>query len=761
MHRTTTSTILKVAASAIVAAAAANSAAAADWITRHGLNATQYQDFYNNELPAGYRLLSVDVNGPSNDPNFAGVWIQDQYANPGDWDARHGLTSDEYQQYTSDMDAQGFRVVAVAAYGTYPNERYAAAYVKDGTPDTDWAARHRMTEAQLSQEANDLSNQGLTMEFLSAFGSGADTRYSAVWRKNYKGWSKWVRWDMSESEYQDEVNSRAGAGYRVMHFDVWGTNANPRFGAIFVRPDGNQWEHQPHWVARHNQTGQQHQDLADDYVGTDMQPLTALEYGDSNNPKFGSVWVKTHGAPSFKKTGIADPVLTPFDQAMEDFMTSRKIRNGSLAVTYEGRLVLNRGYTYAPSNWPTTQPEDMFRTASVSKLYTAVAIFQLIENNTPTGNGPLTLQSTLGDIGGAVGTGWTDTDIEDITIGQLLTHTAGWENDSDVLPGAFDPMFSDFAIEDDLGINLPTTPADVLDWMKQFNLNYNPGDTYSYSNFGYSILGRVIEQLSGQTYEQYVQSNILCPIGAGDMFVGDSLAQDVDPREVPYVEPMRRFRTSRFGTGELVLWPYGGFNVNTFDAHGGWVASAQDLARFANAFRDKTISPLLTEASINDMWKTNPKKSDKTFGWSQKVGYKYHNGSIPGTWAYTIVRDDGITISVLFNQRSADNNVPLKDNDWEIRNDLLDAADQINNMIVGGAPAWPNVDLWDDGNDCRPKSEKKFDLNGDLVVDGRDLATLLAAWGDCDTSAPCDMDGNGDGRIDGAELAAMLSEWGN
>ena len=183
----------------------AQAATAAPWIARHGLNPTQYQDFYDNELPNGYRLFSVDVNGPTNNPYFAGVWIADQYSDPGEWDAIHGYTSAQYQSYAEDRDDEGYRINAVAAYGTYPNEVYAAAFVKDGTPDADWAARHRMTEAELNQEANDMVNLGLTMEFISATGSGNDTRYAAVWRKNYTGWSKWVRWDMSEAEYQQEV----------------------------------------------------------------------------------------------------------------------------------------------------------------------------------------------------------------------------------------------------------------------------------------------------------------------------------------------------------------------------------------------------------------------------------------------------------------------------------------------------------------------------------------------------------------------------
>src|SRR5262249_37347090 len=124
-------------------------------------------------------------------------------------------------------------------------------------------------------------------------------------------------------------------------------------------------------------------------------------------------------------------------------------------------------------------------------------------------------------------------------------------------------------------------------------LDADPGSRYAYSNFGYCVLGRVIEKISGQSYEAFVREKILAPLGITRMRIGATLDGHQAPGEVRYYTPNNATGTSVFPGGEEVSGPYGAFFLEAMDAHGGWIASAIDLVRFASALNDPAHSPIL------------------------------------------------------------------------------------------------------------------------------------------------------------------------
>jgi CubicO group peptidase (beta-lactamase class C family) len=78
--------------------------------------------------------------------------------------------------------------------------------------------------------------------------------------------------------------------------------------------------------------------------------------------------------------GLEVQELSAFDTTMKDFMTSRDISAGALAITYHSRLVFARGYTWSDVNAPATHPTSLFRIASLSKPITATGILKLVED---------------------------------------------------------------------------------------------------------------------------------------------------------------------------------------------------------------------------------------------------------------------------------------------------------------------------------------------------------------------------------------------
>src|SRR5690606_6837960 len=95
---------------------------------------------------------------------------------------------------------------------------------------------------------------------------------------------------------------------------------------------------------------------------------------------------------------------------------------------------------------------------------------------------------------------YADPRVQDITVHQLLRHEGGWTE-----------VFGDW------GADIPIYVNQVL---TRTTLGYAPGTSYYYSNFGYLILGKIIEKISGETYADYVKSKILAPMGITDMHIG-------------------------------------------------------------------------------------------------------------------------------------------------------------------------------------------------------------------------------------------------
>jgi len=408
----------------------------------------------------------------------------------------------------------------------------------------------------------------------------------------------------------------------------------------------------------------------------------------------GAAALSSSGAPGFsaalvKKTTVA----AAFDPAMEAFMAARKVPGGALAVVKDRRLVHARGYGWADRDKKIpVNPGSLFRIASVSKPITAVAVLKLVEER------KLDLDARAFDIvrlPPVLEAGRPpDARLSRVTIRQLLQHTGGWDRDK-----GYDPMFRPKRIAEKTNTSSPASAQAVIRYMLGQPLDFDPGSRYAYSNFGYCVLGRVIEQISGRPYEVFVQENVLAPIGAGGARIGASLDGRQAPGEVRYYTTDNSLADDVFpGGSKKVPWPYGGFHLEAMDAHGGWIASAVDLARFAAALDDPKRSPLLKTTISREMYAPPPPPVSreqggalKDFwygcGWSVRPVRKdranyWHNGSLPGTASLLVRREDGLSWAALFNQRSEDKKLP----DGDIDPALHRAADSVND--------WPAHNLF-------------------------------------------------------------------
>jgi CubicO group peptidase (beta-lactamase class C family) len=267
----------------------------------------------------------------------------------------------------------------------------------------------------------------------------------------------------------------------------------------------------------------------------------------------------------------------------------------------------------------------------VTKPITSSAIFDLIER------GKLKLTDRVFGRGAILCTRFGRTPygrwIEDITVEHLLTHTAGgWQNDGT------DPMFR----------NPTMDHAALIGWtLNTLPLSHPPGEAYAYSNFGFCVLGRVIEALSGQPYEDAVHDRILDPCGNHRMRLAGNTVQDREPLEVRYY-------------GQGTENPYN-MNVRRMDSHGGWLATAGNLATFAmHVDGFKTTPNILTAATIHTM--VTPSTANKAYakGWNVNAANNWwHNGSLPGTTTIMVRTASGFCWAALANTRRPNSDMDL------------------------------------------------------------------------------------------------------
>jgi N-acyl-D-amino-acid deacylase len=369
-------------------------------------------------------------------------------------------------------------------------------------------------------------------------------------------------------------------------------------------------------------------------------------------------------AESVPSTGKTHPQLAPFDRMMRDFLGKYPLPGAALAVAHHGQVVYERGFGYADvEKEELVRPDALFRIASISKPLTAVAILQLVEK------GKLKLSDHVFDVLDLKPSRAPDAAFDErwrkVTILHLLHHAGGWDRSK-----AFDPMFHSPAICKELNLEPPAGPEAIIRYMLREPLQFDPGERYVYSNFGYCLLGRVVAKVSGQSYEDYVRQQVLAPLGIRTMRIGHTLLRERAPGEVHYYTPKNQTAPAILGPdlGKPVPIPYGAWYLEAMDSHGGWIASAGDLVRFAAALQDPETCKILNPRSLQQLFAVpvgklghrpdgKVKESFYACGWQvQPEGEGkfnfWHNGSLDGTSSLLVGRSDGLTWAVLFNSRA-------------------------------------------------------------------------------------------------------------
>ncbi len=196
--------------------------------------------------------------------------------------------------------------------------------------------------------------------------------------------------------------------------------------------------------------------------------------------------------PTPTTTALPPALVSELDSTLAN-LARQSLFTGSVLVAQHGKVLLSQGYGLADrkQNIPNT-PQTRFRLGSVTKQFTAMAILIL------EAQGKLNVKDLICKYIRDCPSTWAA-----ITIHQLLAHTSG-------IPDLFSVVnWSEIRAT-------PATPLETMARFKDKPLDFQPGERWSYSNSGYIVLGYIIEQVSGQTYEDFLQKSIFTPLNLRD-----------------------------------------------------------------------------------------------------------------------------------------------------------------------------------------------------------------------------------------------------
>lgn len=295
-----------------------------------------------------------------------------------------------------------------------------------------------------------------------------------------------------------------------------------------------------------------------------------------------------HTTPFITEHSDLATAIDLFDKWIALDRHTRQIPGIAVGLVHNGELVWGKGYGYADleSRAPVTL-DTRFRIASITKSFTATAILQLRDA------GKLRLDDPVSQY-----VDWFDLRYEDapaITIRHLLTHTSGLPRDAST------PHWTD---------NIFQSWDEVIQTTRERRPTMPPEQEFSYSNLGYSLLGAVIEAISGETWEGYIQRHILAPLDMNNTVV--ALRGD---------EPNVATGYLRYGE-DYTRQPAPFAETRGFSASASMASSIRDLAKYAHFHMNPGKTPLLSGHSLREMHRVHWLDRDWQSGYG--LGLRLH-----------------------------------------------------------------------------------------------------------------------------------------
>ena len=328
--------------------------------------------------------------------------------------------------------------------------------------------------------------------------------------------------------------------------------------------------------------------------------------------RFASCFAVTVAAALVTATGLADAV----DDLLRKEMNEQRIPGAALTVIKDGKVVKSAAYGLANLEWNVpVATNTVFEIGSITKQFTAACILLLQQD------GKLSVDDRIGEHLRNVPEGWTN-----VTIRHLLTHTSGIKSYTGL---------EGFALTKHL------TQEEFIKSIGVQPLEFQPGESWKYSNTGYNLLGFIVENVSGETYWQFLREHILQPLGMNA--TTDRNPANIITNRADGYEQTKSTSINR------------DYDLTDVFAAGAMVSTVTDLAKWNAALETDN---LLTANTKEQMWTqkalNDGSRTKYGFGWRIETveGHRNvgHSGSTSG-FSASLQRfpDDRLTVILLTN----------------------------------------------------------------------------------------------------------------
>ncbi|MEQ1754226.1 MAG: serine hydrolase domain-containing protein [Micropepsaceae bacterium] len=285
------------------------------------------------------------------------------------------------------------------------------------------------------------------------------------------------------------------------------------------------------------------------------------------------------------------------DGLMDGLITAGELPGASIVIIQDGKIALKAGYGFADirARIPVDPDQTRFRVASISKLITATAFMQVVEQGKADLNADVNTYLTAFKIAANYP--------EPVTLANLLTHTAG-----------FDDRY--------LGLAAPlSAPAEVLAQHLAHAMPPRvlpPNRVIAYSNYGFALAGHIVENVSGQEFNAYVSEHVFAPLAMNSSSFG-----------VPYPMP-QSMAVPYFKGGDE-----GGYRRSELDSPrvgpaGDLITTSTDMAQFMLAHLNNGIygdgEHLISDLSVEKMHADHFANADGLDGWALGFATGHRNG---------------------------------------------------------------------------------------------------------------------------------------
>lgn len=387
--------------------------------------------------------------------------------------------------------------------------------------------------------------------------------------------------------------------------------------------------------------------------------------------------------------------------AVADSMASAQMAGGAvpgmtIAVAHNGEVVFTRGYGSADVEMGVAaSPESVYKIGSITKQMTAAIVMRLVEAGRISLDDPITKYLPGYPVQG-----------HHVTVRHLLNHTSGIK--------AFRVMNE----ENRQRFRADLTYQDIVNLYGSQPFEFEPGTAYAYNNTAFYLLGEIITRVTGTPYAEYVERELIQPLGLGQTVYCD------DSRVIP-----NRVRGYEFEGGRLVNARY--LSIRNASAAGALCSTAADLVRWTGLLHGGRVVP---PASLRQMTAPTVLAAGDTSGYGfglqldELGGHPkvFHTGGVNGFVSMlSHYPQDGLTVAVLINS--------LRGNPVEVEKALARAAlgVQVRDLPVAAEDVarYEGTYTWGVGQSTR--EARIFGEDGTLKMQmGRQAIQLLAQGGD-------------------------------